>query len=75
MAMIELVDFNEVYKSEAKTKKKSRRRGGSKLKTNISKTGDENEETLIENKPVSNEASIKESLPSDSALGKDTKED
>ena len=75
MAMIELVDFNEVYKSEAKTKKKSRRRGGSKVKTNISKTGDENEETLIENKPVSNEASIEESSPSDSALGKDPKED
>ncbi len=75
MAMIELVDFNEVYKSEAKTKKKSRRRGGSKVKTNISKTGDENEETLIENKPVSNEASIEESSPSDSALGRDPKED
>lgn len=75
MAMIELVDFNEVYKSEAKTKKKSRRRGGSKVKTNILKTGDENEETSIENKPVSNEASIKESSTSDSALGKDPKEE
>ena len=28
MAMIELVDFNEVYKTEEKAKKKSRRRGG-----------------------------------------------
>ncbi|MDC3276773.1 50S ribosomal protein L17 [Flavobacteriaceae bacterium] len=28
MAMIELVDFNEVYKTEQKIKKKSRRRGG-----------------------------------------------
>ena len=32
MAMIELVDFNEVYNSEAKPKKKTRRRGGSKTK-------------------------------------------
>lgn len=32
MAMIELVDFNEVYNVEAKPKKKSRRRGGNKTK-------------------------------------------
>jgi large subunit ribosomal protein L17 len=32
MAMIELVDFNEVYNTEASTKKKTRRRGGSKAK-------------------------------------------
>ena len=75
MAMIELVDFNEVYKSEAKTKKKSRRRGGSKVKTNISKTGDENEETLKENKSISNESDIKESFPSDSADDKNQKKD
>ena len=37
MAMIELVDFNEVYNSEAKPKKKSRRRGASKSKTTDSK--------------------------------------
>jgi large subunit ribosomal protein L17 len=29
MAMIELVDFNELYKTEEKSKKKTRRRGGS----------------------------------------------
>ena len=75
MAMIELVDFNEVYKSEAKTKKKSRRRGGNKVKTNIPKTGDENEEILKENKSISNESAIKESFPSDSADEKNQKED
>jgi len=32
MAMIELVDFNEVYNTETKTKKKTRRRGGAKAK-------------------------------------------
>ena len=75
MAMIELVDFNEVYKSEAKTKKKSRRRGTSKVKTNTSKTGDENKETLKEKKSISNESTIKESFPSDSADEKNQKED
>jgi len=33
MAMIELVDFNEVYKTEEKPKKKSRRRGGKSKST------------------------------------------
>jgi len=33
MAMIELVDFNEVYKTEGKAKKKSRRRGGKSKST------------------------------------------
>ena len=37
MAMIELVDFNEVYKSDEKEKKKTRRRGG-KAKTTASET-------------------------------------
>ena len=37
MAMIELVDYNEVYKSEATEKKKTRRRGG-KVKTTASET-------------------------------------
>jgi large subunit ribosomal protein L17 len=37
MAMIELVDFNEVYNSEAKPKKKSRRRGANKAKTTAPK--------------------------------------
>src|SRR6056300_1228419 len=32
MAMIELVDFNEVYRADEKEKKKTRRRGGSKTK-------------------------------------------
>ena len=37
MAMIELVDYNEVYKSEATDKKKTRRRGG-KAKTIANET-------------------------------------
>ena len=36
MAMIELVDFNEVYKTEQKIKKKSRRRGGKSKSTETS---------------------------------------
>jgi large subunit ribosomal protein L17 len=36
MAMIELVDFNEVYKTEQKIKKKSRRRGGKSKSTEAS---------------------------------------
>ena len=32
MALIELVDYNEVYNTDAKPKKKTRRRGGSKAK-------------------------------------------
>lgn len=32
MALIELVDFNEIYNTDAKPKKKARRRGGSKAK-------------------------------------------
>ncbi len=37
MAMIELVDYNEVYKTEATEKKKTRRRGG-KAKTTANET-------------------------------------
>ena len=36
MAMIELVDFNEAYKTEQKIKKKSRRRGGKSKSTETS---------------------------------------
>lgn len=45
MAMIELVDFNEVYTTEAKPKKKSRRRGGSKAKATAPKAAEEATET------------------------------
>ena len=60
MSMIELVDFNEVYNSEEKPKKKSRRRGGSKVKDDNSKTKDVNEEALIEKEPTSKEAPVNE---------------
>ena len=52
MAMIELVDYNEVYKSEATEKKKTRRRGG-KVKTTASETVIEVKE---ETAPVTEEA-------------------
>ena len=52
MAMIELVDYNEVYKSEATEKKKTRRRGG-KAKTSASETVIEVKE---ETAPVTEEA-------------------
>ena len=52
MAMIELVDYNEVYKSEATEKKKTRRRGG-KAKTTASDTVIEVKE---ETAPVAEEA-------------------
>tara|TARA_S200000501_G_scaffold361497_1_gene389786 strand:+ start:582 stop:1109 length:528 start_codon:yes stop_codon:yes gene_type:complete len=48
MAMIELVDFNDVYSLETKTKKKSRRRGGAKVKNkSIQKESDIVEESSI----------------------------
>ena len=52
MAMIELVDYNEVYKSEVTEKKKIRRRGG-KAKTTASETVIEVKE---ETAPVAEEA-------------------
>tara|TARA_B110000211_G_scaffold41805_1_gene43444 strand:+ start:278 stop:811 length:534 start_codon:yes stop_codon:yes gene_type:complete len=52
MAMIELVDYNEVYKSETTEKKKTRRRGG-KAKTTASETVIEVKE---ETAPVAEEA-------------------
>lgn len=50
MAMIELVDFNEIYNSEKITKKKTRRRSGTKNKVT---------ETIKSKDKVSNEENIK----------------
>ena len=55
MAMIELVDYNEVYKSEATEKKKTRRRGG-KAKTTAS-------ETVIEVKEETTASVAEEAIP------------
>ena len=59
MAMIELVDFNEVYNSEAKPKKKSRRRGANKAKTTAPKATEvaETEEVVeqVEATPASDD--------------------
>ena len=50
MAMIELVDFNEIYNTEKITKKKTRRRSGTKKKAT---------ETIKSKDKVSNEENIK----------------
>ena len=50
MAMIELVDFNEIYNTEKITKKKTRRRSGTKNKAT---------KTIKSNDKVSNEENIK----------------
>ncbi len=73
MAMIELVDFNEVYTLEAKPKKKSRRRAGGKAKNqSIKKTKD-----IIEKGSIEDELSTKEAitnLPSKSQTKSDKDE-
>ena len=47
MAMIELVDFNELLIKDQSTKKKSRRRGGKKSAASTSKVSDTIEEAVI----------------------------
>ena len=75
MSMIELVDFNEVYKTDEKVKKKSRRRGGkskSVASTTDSSTtvtledekgsvpeSEEKIETLVQNSAPEKEAEVK----------------
>jgi len=68
MAMIELVDFNELYNSEVKTKKKSRRRGGSKVNVDPSKK-------VVNETLVKDDSSPKESSALDPALGDEKKEE
>ena len=74
MAMIELVDFNEVYNSEVKTKKKSRRRGGSKPNVDSSKKVADANEALDKDESSSKESLDKESSVIDTALDDDKKE-
>ena len=73
MAMIELVDFNEVYNSEVKTKKKSSRRGGSKANVDPSKKVVN--ETLVKDDSSPKESLDKESSALDPALGDEKKEE
>ena len=73
MAMIELVDFNELYNSEVKTKKKSRRRGGSKANVDSSKKVVN--ETLVKDDSSPKESLDKESSALDPALGDEKKEE
>ena len=74
MAMIELVDFNEVYNSEVKTKKKSRRRGGSKANVDPSKKVVDVNETLVKDDSSPKESLEKESSAMDPALDDEKKE-
>jgi len=60
MALIELVDFNEVYNTEAKAKKKTRRRGGAKANTQEAPKAEATKEAVAE-APVVEEA--KEETP------------
>jgi len=75
MAMIELVDFNEVYNSEVKTKKKSRRRGGSKANIDPSKKVVDVNETLVKDDSSPEESLDKESSALDPALDDKKKEE
>jgi large subunit ribosomal protein L17 len=75
MAMIELVDFNEVYNSEVKTKKKSRRRGGSKANVDPSKEVVDVNETLVKDDSSPEESLDKESSALDPALDDKKKEE
>ena len=59
MALIELVDFNELYNSEVKSKKKTRRRGSGKKTTNDIETSKEK----LENKKSSDKKDNKTSEP------------
>jgi len=64
MAMIELVDFNEIYTSEEKTKKKTRRRG--------SKTKDEvtSKEVIEDVVDKTTDSEIEDSVPDVDKKGK-----
>ena len=75
MAMIELVDFNEVYNSEVKTKKKSRRRGGSKSNVDPSKKVVDVDEILVKDESSPKELLDKESSALDPALDDEKKEE
>ena len=61
MALIELVDFNDLYKTEEKTKKKSRRRGG-KSKSTAEATNAPAEAVVVEDENV---AAIEEEKKAD----------
>ncbi len=59
MALIELVDFNELYNSEVKSKKKTRRRGSGKKTSNNIKTSKDK----LENEKSSDKKDNKTSEP------------
>ena len=78
MALIELVDFNDLYKTEEKTKKKSRRRGG-KSKSTAEATNAPVEPVVVEEENVAatkdeKKADEAKALEKDAKKGKETDE-
>tara|TARA_B100000575_G_C23136122_1_gene660040 strand:- start:1073 stop:1612 length:540 start_codon:yes stop_codon:yes gene_type:complete len=70
MALIELVDFNELYNSEAKPKKKTRRRGsGKKINSDIETTNEK-----LKNETPSGKKDNKTSEPGSNSTDPETKE-
>ena len=61
MAMIELVDFNEIYNTETKTKKKTRRRAGNKNNATESKEKASNDIVKPSDDSTNNNSSEKKS--------------
>ena len=70
MALIELVDFNELYNSEVKPKKKTRRRGsGKKINSDIETTNEK-----LKNETSSGKKDNKTSEPDSNSTDPETKE-
>ena len=69
MALIELVDYNEVYNTDAKPKKKTRRRGGSKAKA-----AEATEEVVVEAEAPTEEAPTEDTPKAEETPKEDKKE-
>tara|TARA_B110000305_G_scaffold35989_1_gene36007 strand:- start:746 stop:1342 length:597 start_codon:yes stop_codon:yes gene_type:complete len=67
MAMIELVDFNELLIKDQSTKKKSRRRGGKKSSPSATKVSDTIEEAVIVEETPGEIKEVKSEKPVDSS--------
>lgn len=71
MAMIELVDFNEIYSPKGKKKKKSTRRAGKKTSPSESEAPKDNEETSAKDESKSKD--VKKKDVDDKAKSNETK--
>jgi large subunit ribosomal protein L17 len=74
MALIELVDYNEVYKTEEKVKKKTRRRGG-KAKAASAPTNEVVEEVVDTPEGTVDEAPAQEATSESKTENKEEKEE